>query len=76
MRETVRARNAYIIYAVTEGNDTVLDDPVTVQCTHTLTRVGGEYTGGEYTCTVTNNGPFSDSASITVPGIISWLKAV
>ena len=51
---------------VTEGTETVLDDPVTAQYTHTLTVT----TGGEYTCTVSNNKPSSDSASITVPGMI------
>ena len=45
---------------VTEGTETVLDDPVTAQYTHTLTVT----TGGEYTCTVSNNKPSSDSASI------------
>ena len=50
---------------VTEGNETVLNDPETAQYTHTLTVT----TGGEYTCTVSNNKPSSDSASITVPGI-------
>ena len=52
---------------VTEGNETVLDDPVTAQYTHTLTVT----TGGEYTCTVSNNKPSSDSATITVPGIVN-----
>ena len=52
--------------AVTEGTETVLDDPVTAQYTHTLTVT----TGGEYTCTVSNNKPSSDSATITVPGKI------
>ena len=50
---------------VTEGTETVLDDPVTAQYTHTLTVT----TGGEYTCTVSNNKPSSDSASITLSGI-------
>ena len=50
---------------VTEGTETVLDDPETAQYTHTLTVT----TGGEYTCTVENNKPSSDSATITVPGI-------
>ena len=49
---------------VTEGTETVLDDPVTAQYTHTLTVT----TGGEYTCTVSNNKPSSDSASITLSG--------
>ena len=52
---------------VNEGNETVLDDPVTAQYTHTLTVT----TGGEYTCTVSNNKPSSDSATITVPGIVN-----
>ena len=50
---------------VTEGTETVLDDPVTAQYTHTVTVT----TGGEYTCTVSNNKPSSDSARITLPGI-------
>ena len=45
---------------VTEGTETVLNDLVTAQYTHTLTVT----TGGEYTCTVSNNKPSSDSASI------------
>ena len=49
---------------VTEGTETVLDDPETAQYTHTLTVT----TGGEYTCTVSNNKPSSDSASITLAG--------
>ena len=50
---------------VTEGTETVLDDPETAQYTHTLTVT----TGGEYTCTVSNNKP--SSARITVPGIVN-----
>ena len=50
---------------VTEGNEIVLDDPETAQYTHTLNVT----TGGEYTCTVENNKPSSDSATIIVPGI-------
>ena len=49
---------------VTEGTETVLDDPVTAQYTHTLT---GSSTG-VYTCTVANNKPSRDSASYTVQG--------
>ena len=49
---------------VTEGTETVLDDPVTAQYTHTLNVT----TGGEYTCTVSNNKPYSDSANITLDG--------
>ena len=50
---------------VTEGTKTVLDDPETAQYTHTLTVT----TRGEYTCTVENNKPSSDSATITLGGI-------
>ena len=51
---------------ITEGNETVLNDPVTAQYTHTLTVT----TGGEYTCTVANNKPSSTTSnSITVTGI-------
>ena len=49
---------------VTEGTETVLDDPETAQYTHTLTGS----TAGVYTCTVANDKPSSDSASITVEG--------
>ena len=52
---------------VTEGTETVLDDPVTAQYTHTLTVTGR--LGGDYTCTVTNSKPSSDSADFTVQGI-------
>ena len=50
---------------VTEGTETVLDDPVTAQYTHILNVT----TGGVYTCTVSNNKPSSDSASITLGGM-------
>ena len=46
-------------------SETVLDDPVTATYTHTLTVMSA----GEYTCTVANVKPSTDSASITVPGI-------
>ena len=48
------------------GN-TMLDDPVTAQYTHTLTVT--EILVGLYTCTVANNKPSTASATITVPGI-------
>ena len=51
---------------VTDGKETVLDNRVTSQYTHTLTVTGR--LGGLYTCTVTNNRPSSASASYTVPG--------
>ena len=50
---------------VTEGTETVLDDPVTAQYTHTLTGS----TAGLYTCTVANNKPSSNSAQIFVIGV-------
>ena len=46
---------------VTEGNETVLNDPVTAQYTHTLMID----TPGLYTCSVANNKPSSDSVSRT-----------
>ena len=49
---------------VTQGTQTVLNNPVTAQYTHTLTVT----TAGQYTCTVSNNKPSSDSASTTVAG--------
>ena len=51
---------------VGEGTETVLNDPEPAQYTHTLTIS----LGGEYTCTVANNKPSEDSASITVEGIL------
>ena len=50
---------------ITEGTETVLDDPVTAQYTHTLR---GVKTVGEYKCTVANNKPSTASASLTLPG--------
>ena len=44
---------------VTEGNETVLNDPVTAQYTHTLMID----TPGLYTCSVANNKPSSNSVS-------------
>ena len=52
---------------VTEGNKTVLDDPVTAQYTHTLTVTGR--LGGLYTCTVANDVPSEDSDGLRVHGI-------
>ena len=52
---------------VMEGTETVLDDPVTAQYTHTLIVTGR--LGGLYTCTVTNNKPSNVSANYTVQGI-------
>ena len=54
---------------VTEGTETVLDNRTTSQYTHTLTVTGR--LGGFYTCTVANNKPSEDSASYTVPGMLS-----
>ena len=50
---------------VTEGTETVLDDPVTAQYTHTLT---GSIVG-VYTCTVANSKPSSATLSISLLGI-------
>ena len=51
---------------ITEGTETVLNDPVTARYTHTLTVTGRLY--GDYTCTVSNNKPSMDSATLTVRG--------
>ena len=53
--------------SVTEGTETVLDDPVTAQYNHTLTVIGR--LGGLYTCTVANDKPSEHSSSFTVLGI-------
>ena len=57
---------------VTEGNRTVLNDPLTAQYTHTLTMT----LRGLYTCTVANNKPSRDSASKRVSYFQLWLKGV
>ena len=51
---------------VTEVTETVLDNPVTAQYTHTLTVTGR--LGGLYTCTVANNIPSKDSRNIMLNG--------
>ena len=51
---------------VTEGTETVLDNRVTSQYTHTLTVTGR--LGGLYTCTVANNKPSNASAHLHVEG--------
>ena len=51
---------------LTQGTETVLNDPVTAQYNHTLTVTAA----GQYTCTVANNKPSSASASTTVSGIL------
>ena len=53
---------------VTEGNETVLDDRVTAQYTHTLTVTGR--LGGLYTCTVANDKPSEDPVIFTIKGNI------
>ena len=53
---------------LTEGTETVLDDRVTAQYTHTLTVTGS--LGGLYTCTVANDKPSEASASFAYEGII------
>ena len=52
--------------SITEGTETILNDPVTAQYTHTLTVTGRFF--GVYTCTVANIKPSSASASITLAG--------
>ena len=52
---------------VTEGTETVLDDPVTAQYTHTLTVTGR--LEGIYTCDVANNKPSNDSMELKVQGM-------
>ena len=52
---------------VTEGNKTVLDDPVTAQYTHNLTVIGR--LGGLYKCTVTNDKPSTGVAERRIQGI-------
>ena len=51
---------------VTEGTETVLDDPVTARYTHTLTVTGKK--GGLYNCRVENNKPSTTSSTFTVRG--------
>ena len=52
---------------VTEGTETVLDDPVTAQYTHTLTVTGR--LAGLYTCTAANQKPSVASATLMVQGL-------
>ena len=54
---------------VTEGTETVLDNPVMARYTHTLNVTAG----GEYTCTVANS-VSSDSADITLEGMIHTVR--
>ena len=52
---------------VTEGTETVLDDRVTAQYTHTLTMTGR--LGGLYTCTVANDKPSEAESNTTIQGV-------
>ena len=52
---------------VTEGAETVLDDPETAQYNHTLTVTGR--LGGLYTCNVSNDMPSSESLNLSIAGI-------
>ena len=54
---------------VTDGTGTVLNDAVTANYTHTLTVTGR--LPGLYMCNVSNNKPSSDSAAITVEGMVT-----
>ena len=51
---------------VTEGTETVLDDPVAAQYTHTL-NVSGRV-GGLYTCTVANSIPSTANMELNIRG--------
>ena len=55
---------------VTEGTETVLNDPETAQYTHTLNIT----TEGVYTCTVANNKPSTASDNIIL-GIVNTCQA-
>ena len=50
---------------VTTATQSVLNDAMMARYTHTLTVT----TGGEYTCTVGNDKPSSDSATIILGGL-------
>ena len=52
---------------VTEGNETVLNDAVTANYTHTLTVTGR--LPGLYMCNVSNNKPSETASSINVLGV-------
>ena len=56
---------------LTEGTETVLNDPVTAQYTHTLTVTGR--LGGLYSCTVANAKPSNDSSSTNMQGEFHFL---
>ena len=58
-------------YTITAGTETVLDDPVTAQYTHTLTVTGRQE--GVYTCAVTND-VSHDSAQLNVQGLLCTLS--
>ena len=51
---------------LTQETETVLNDPVTAQYTHTMNVTGN--LGGNYTCNVSNNKPSSSSSKYTVNG--------
>ena len=53
---------------VSEGTQTVLNDPETAQYTHTLTETGS--LGVNYTCTVSNNKPSTASATYILQGVV------
>ena len=57
---------------VTEGTETVLDDPVTAHYTHTLTGS----TAGVHTCTVANDKPSSVSEHLDVQGDLFYVTSI
>ena len=56
----------YSTTVITEGTETVLNDPETARYTHTLNVT----TAGEYTCTVANSKPSTTTSNtFTVTGV-------
>ena len=62
------------LVTVTEGTETLLDDRVTAQYTHTLTVTGR--LGGVYTCTVANGKPSEASATLRFQGTTCTHKGI
>ena len=59
---------------VTEGNETVLVNPITVEYLHTL-KVTGDIKG-RYTCTVANNKPSNASATLECEVVCNLVEIV
>ena len=56
---------------ITEGTETVFNDSVIAQYTHTL--IVTRRLGGLYVCTVSNNKPSKDSAQLNIQGLTSHM---